>query len=88
VPAAIAQCSGNTNTPKLLHKTDIRYPDNARLFGLRGHVSLQLTVSAEGHPVKIEVLKRFGYGMDEAAVSGVSKWAALLVARNASSPLK
>jgi len=58
----------------LLHKTDIRYPDNTRLFGLRGHITLQLTVSAEGHPTKIEVLKPFGYGMDEAAVSGVSKW--------------
>src|SRR5215472_12770964 len=74
VPSAIAQCSGESNKPKLLHKTDIRYPDNTRLFGLRGHITLQLTVSAEGHPTKIEVLKPFGYGMDEAAVSGVSKW--------------
>jgi hypothetical protein len=74
VPSAIAQCNGNPNTPKLLRKTDIQYPDNARLFGLRGHITLQFTVSAEGHPVKIEVLKLFGYGMDEAAVFGVSKW--------------
>jgi TonB family protein len=58
----------------LLHKTDIRYPDNARQFGLRGHLALQITVSAEGHTAKIEVLIPFGYGMDEAAVSGVSKW--------------
>jgi TonB family protein len=75
VPSAIAQCTGKPNTPQPLHKTDIRYPDNARQFGLRGNITLQLTVSAEGQPAKIEVVKPFGYGMDEAAVSGVSKWA-------------
>ena len=60
--------------PAVLAKIDPEYSQAARAAQVSGMVVLQLVVTAEGKPDRIEVIKSAGYGLDEQSVKAVKQW--------------
>lgn len=63
---------GSPNGPRFLHKVVPLYPDFARKQEMQGAVLLRVTIDEEGRVVNIEVVKKAGFGFDEAAVKAIS----------------
>lgn len=47
------------------------YTDVARKYGVEGTMILRLTLSAQGKPVDVEVLRGLGYGMDQMVTQAI-----------------
>jgi TonB family protein len=60
--------------PKIVHKVEPAYTEEAKAAGLEGTVGLQIEITAKGSTTNIQVLKSLGMGLDETAVQAVSKW--------------
>lgn len=60
--------------PKLLHKVEPQYSEDARKAKWQGTVTLSLTVDANGKPVDIKVTKPLGLGLDQKAIEAVEQW--------------
>jgi TonB family protein len=66
---------GDTATsPRLLHKVEPEYPQEARNKGIEGVVRLYLVVDKNGSPKSIRVLKSLDPRLDEAAIDAVRIW--------------
>ena len=58
-----------------LHNPRPAYPRIARRLGEHGRVTLQVFVTSDGHPAKVEVNTSSGYTrLDRAALEAVQKW--------------
>lgn len=68
------QESGKTIAPKLIHKVEPEYSQEARDAGLEGTVVLGVEVGTDGLAHGIRVLRRLGMGLDEKAVETVRSW--------------
>ncbi|MCS6922280.1 MAG: energy transducer TonB [Elioraea sp.] len=64
-------------------RLDPTYPWEARRNRWQGTVLLAVTVSPEGRPVAIDIVRSSGYGvLDEAAVEAVRQWRFVPARRN------
>lgn len=65
---------GPSRDPRVVNWTDPAYPEQARQQGIEGTVILKLTVTAEGSPRNVAIVRSSGHsGLDEAAVAHVKK---------------
>ncbi len=62
---------GAGDGPRFIKKVMPIYPKLARQLGKEGTVLLRLTIDERGHLLGVEVLKRAGSGLDEAAVKAM-----------------
>jgi protein TonB len=62
---------GAPGGPRFLHKVVPLYPDFARKQEMQGTVLLRVAIDEHGRVVNVEVLKKAGFGFDEAAVKAV-----------------
>jgi TonB family protein len=72
-PAAVSSRSYDT-PPVALHVAAAEYSQQARKAKLQGTVLLSLTVTEEGMPTDIKVVKSLGMGLDESAVRCASEY--------------
>jgi|GEM_PF-1980283 len=54
--------------PKILKEVKPKYPEEARRFGIEGSVILILEIDEKGNVSSATIVKKMGYGMDEAAL--------------------
>lgn len=66
--------TNGVGAPACLHCPNPSYSEEARSRRCEGTISLQLTVTADGNSSNVKILRRLGYGLDEAAVAAVSSW--------------
>lgn len=57
--------------PKAIHMEEAEFSDEARRKGVEGIVIVSFTVSEEGRPTELQVVKSLGYGLDEKALQAV-----------------
>lgn len=62
---------GSPDGPRFLHQVAPTYPPLARRLERQGTVLLRVTIGVNGRAVKVEVLKKAGFGMDEEALKAV-----------------
>lgn len=67
------EAGGETVPPKVIHRVDPVYPEDARKAGVQGSVILYVTSDEKGKVTKVEVLKSIS-GLDQAAVDAVKQW--------------
>jgi TonB family protein len=60
--------------PVPLNTVDAEYSEKARREGIEGVVLVRITITEEGTPADIRVLKGLGHGLDECAADAVSKY--------------
>jgi len=61
-------------SPRVSHKVEAQYSEEARRARLEGTVVLRIIVGADGTPRDLNVVKGLGLGLDENATAAVSKW--------------
>lgn len=66
--------AGEITPPSVLTHVDAQYPPSARATRKHGDVSLALTVDADGHVSRVDVLASGGADLDEAAVFAARQW--------------
>ena len=69
--AAAAAAARANHPPTLATSVRPRYTDAACRARISGAVEIGLTVTADGLPTNIHVLKSLGYGLDESAMEAV-----------------
>jgi TonB family protein len=62
---------GSPGGPRFLHKVMPCYPSFARKLEKEGAVLLRVAINEEGQVVDVEILKKAGFGFDEAAVKAI-----------------
>ena len=62
---------GSPGGPRFLHKVVPCYPPFARKLEKEGAVVLRVAINEEGRVVDVEILKKAGFGFDEAAVKAI-----------------
>jgi TonB family protein len=62
------------SAPKLLHKVEPKYTQEAKDAKIQGAVRLKIVVTAEGVARDIEVVQGLGGGLDQKAVEAVQQW--------------
>jgi TonB family protein len=60
--------------PKILHKPDPKYSEEARREHVQGTALYSIVVDKSGHTRDIEVLSPIGYGLDEKGVEAIQQW--------------
>ena len=73
----VAQCvriGGGVTPPRLLHKTEPEYNEQARWAAHQGAVTLRIAVDVDGLPKDIRLINSLGYGLDEKAAEAVQTW--------------
>ena len=61
-------------TPSCVYCPNPKFPEKARSRKSMGTIFLEAIVGPDGSSSDIKVLRRLGYGLDEAAVEAVSQW--------------
>ncbi|MEO8372979.1 MAG: energy transducer TonB [Candidatus Solibacter sp.] len=64
----------STFAPKLIHKVDPEYTEEARRAHYQGTVLVYAKVAPDGRPTDLRVLRSLGMGLDEKALECVAKW--------------
>jgi iron complex outermembrane recepter protein len=77
--AAAAQ---DVTPPTVITHVDAQYPPSARAARAHGDVMLALTVDADGHVSKVDVLESGGKDLDEAAIVAARQWTFVPAKRN------
>jgi TonB family protein len=72
--AASAQVRETATNPKLVHRVEPEYTDEARAAKLEGIVTVYLEVDEQGKPDRVALLQGIGLGLDEKAVEAVKQW--------------
>jgi TonB family protein len=62
--------------PRLVHKVEPEYTDEARAAAIQGPVNLTAVVNREGMFTNIQVVNGIGHGLDEKAVEAIAQWQA------------
>jgi TonB family protein len=70
----MADASILSKMPTCLVCPDPKYPELARQLKVKGGVILLATVETDGTIHDAQVLKAFGFGLDEAAIKNMSRW--------------
>lgn len=61
--------------PRLLHRTEPRYPEEARRAGAEGTVVVKIEIREDGHPGAIAVIRSSGlHSLDAAALQAIRTW--------------
>jgi TonB family protein len=60
--------------PRILSKVEPQYSEEARKNKLQGSISMSMVIDATGTPTQIAILRPLGMGLDEEAITAVSKW--------------
>ena len=60
--------------PRLEHRVDPKYSEEARLARHQGRVELAVEIGPDGRPYRIRLEKGLGLGLDEQAVEAVRQW--------------
>jgi D-alanyl-D-alanine dipeptidase len=60
--------------PKTVRRVDPEFTDDARKAHVEGTVILSLIVGEDGRPRDIQVERKLGHGLDEAAIQAIGKW--------------
>lgn len=66
--------AGGVSSPECRHCPDPEYSTEARRKNHEGTVTLEVTITPEGHVSDIKVVKAAGFGLDEKAIEAVKKW--------------
>ena len=76
VPAAdkVYKVSNGIQAPKVLHKVDPDYTEEAKAAGIDGTVRLSVVVGADGQARAITVVRGLDAGLDLKAIEAVEKW--------------
>ena len=77
---------GSPNGPKFLHQAMPFYPVIAKRLERQGTVLLRVTIDERGMPIKIEIIRKAGFGFDEEAMRAV-KSSTFIPAKRAGQPL-
>lgn len=70
----IMSVGGGVAAPRVIHRVDPEFSDQARQNKYQGVVSIQLIVDPQGNPVDIRVLRHLGMGLDERAIAAVRQY--------------
>ncbi len=62
---------GSPDGPRFLHRVMPSYPEFAREQEMQGTVLLRVEIDEHGRVVNVKVLKKAGFGLDEAAVKAI-----------------
>ncbi len=65
---------GGVTAPRLIHKIEPEYSEDARKAKYQGAVMLRVVVDEHGSVQHVEVSRPLGLGLDEKAVEAVRKW--------------
>lgn len=65
---------GGVTAPRVTAQTQPEYSQEARELRYEGTVVLEGIVRADGTPEIVRVIRRLGYGLDEAAVRALEQW--------------
>ena len=60
--------------PKLIHSVEAEFSDEARRRRIEGTVLVSFTVSEQGLPIDMRIVKSVGYGLDEQALLAVNQY--------------
>lgn len=61
----------STEGPSILELIKPLYPSLARRLGKEGTVLLRIHIDELGRPVKVDIIKKAGFGLDEAALNAI-----------------
>ena len=64
----------HTSAPRVIHRVDPEYTDEALDAKLQGTVVLSMVVSIDGAPGEIKVVRGLGKGLDEKAIECLRQW--------------
>jgi len=73
-PPTIVWVNQQVAPPELLHKVEPRYPETARLAGIRGVVILELVIDTAGTVESVKVHRGLPLGLTQSAVEAVTQW--------------
>jgi TonB family protein len=79
---AAAQAPGEVKPPVVLHHVDAVYPPSALAERKDTDVVLAVTVDADGHVSKVDVIQSGGADVDEAAIVAARQWTFVPATRN------
>jgi iron complex outermembrane recepter protein len=79
---AAAQVPAEVKPPVVLHHVDAVYPPSALAERKDADVVLAVTVDADGHVSKVDVLESGGADLDEAAIVAAREWTFVPATRN------
>jgi len=65
---------GGVTAPKVLHKTEPEYSEEARVAKYQGTVVLAVEIAPNGSAQNIRIMKGLGLGLDGNAVTAVRQW--------------
>jgi protein TonB len=65
---------GGVSAPRLVHKVDPEYSEQARKSKFQGAVVLSVVVQKDGSVRDIRVVRSLGLGLDEKAIEAVRQW--------------
>ena len=66
--------NGGMAPPTVLKSTLAMYSDDARAHGVEGTVTIEAFMGEDGRIIRMRVLKRLGFGLDEMALAAVQEW--------------
>ena len=74
IGGGVFRIGGGVSQPRLLHKVEPEYSEEARKAKYQGTVMLSVEVWEDGVAHNIRVLRSLGLGLDEKAVEAVKQW--------------
>jgi TonB family protein len=69
-----AEQSKDVVAPKVDHRVEAKYGDQALRDKVQGSVELRVVVDANGVPRRVTIARPLGYGLDASAVEAIEKW--------------
>ena len=69
-----AQDDAAEEPPKVIVRTEPRCTEAARNKGIQGPVQMRVDLDSKGRVSNIRIIRRLGYGLDEAAIECVTEW--------------
>jgi protein TonB len=70
----VFRVGGGVSAPRLIHKVDPEYSEQARKSKFQGAVVLSVVVQKDGSVRDIRVVRSLGLGLDEKAIEAVKQW--------------
>ncbi len=74
IGGGVFRIGGGVSSPRLLHKVEPEYSEEARKAKYQGTVMLAVEVWEDGMAHNIRILRSLGLGLDEKAVEAVKQW--------------
>jgi len=71
---SVYKVGGGVSQPSVLYKVDPAYSEEARVAKVSGTVLLQMVVGTDGKAQNIKVIRSIGFGLDDCAISAISRW--------------